>query len=435
MTEKRFEQLLAKAERHKASGKVAPARKAIRQALKVWPDHPVALLRLATLELDNGDPKGAVPVLRRLAEVKPGEPAVRLRLASALKEAGDAEEAEQTLRQLVADAPHLPRAHHDLGRLLESRQAFEEAFDAYATALKLDAASALYWRNAGRALESLGDYARAVDHFSSAIERKPQDPLLHYFRARAKTALEQIEPALADVDRCLALDPGNIRGLALQGVLFAKLGRDDEAQILFDYDRFLRPMRPEPPAGFADIETFNQAVIDHILKRAALEYDPPGVSTQGGWHSGNLLLDPHPIMASLRAMLQSVFETYLTGLPAESDHPFLRQRFANVSLVAQAQVLESDGYLKSHIHPNSWVSGAYYLAIPDVVSQGADNPGWIEFGRPTDEIRTEVDLETRCVKPEPGLAVLFPSYFFHGTRPFASESPRISMGVDVRPRK
>jgi len=131
-------------------------------------------------------------------------------------------------------------------------------------------------------------------------------------------------------------------------------------------------------------------------------------------------------------MLQQIFETYISQLPSTGDHPVLRKSYSNLRLVAQAQVLESQGFLLSHIHPGGWVSSAYYLAVPDEVSNSDDeHAGWLEFGRPTADIKADVNLETRCIKPEPGMAALFPSYFFHGTRPFTCDTPRISMGVDL----
>jgi hypothetical protein len=96
-----------------------------------------------------------------------------------------------------------------------------------------------------------------------------------------------------------------------------------------------------------------------------------------------------------------------------------------------AQVLETQGYLVSHIHPGGWLSGAYYLSIPSVIENEVEKPGWLEFGRPTPEIKSTVKLETPSYKPEEGMAIVFPSYFFHGTRPFQSDEPRISLGIDM----
>jgi len=39
------------------------------------------------------------------------------------------------------------------------------------------------------------------------------------------------------------------------------------------------------------------------------------------------------------------------------------------------------------------------------------------------------------VRPELGQLVLFPSYFWHGTLPFHSEQPRLTVAFDVVPER
>ena len=39
----------------------------------------------------------------------------------------------------------------------------------------------------------------------------------------------------------------------------------------------------------------------------------------------------------------------------------------------------------------------------------------------------------KAVRPEEGLLLLFPSYFYHGTVPFEAAEPRISIAFDVLP--
>ena len=38
-----------------------------------------------------------------------------------------------------------------------------------------------------------------------------------------------------------------------------------------------------------------------------------------------------------------------------------------------------------------------------------------------------------AVRPEPGMLVLFPSYFWHGTVPFRSEQARMTVAFDAVP--
>lgn len=427
-------QLIEKGERHAAAGNMEQARKAFRQALKMRPGNADWLYRLARLELGGNNPKGAVGPLRKLAALNPGNHDISLQLAAALEDGGQADEAESVLRQLIADNPGFPSAYNNLGNILQVSHDYEAALAAYEKAIELQPETAAIRVNAGNMLEELDRPGEAVERYVRAAELEPGYSEAFYFSGRVRAALGQPDAAMADVGKCLALDPADQKALALKGVLLSQLGRHDEERELFDYDRFIRSFRPAPPEGYASIEDFNAALVGYIRRKAALEYNPERASTRGGWHSNNLLTGNDPVVASLRSLLQAVFQTYVTELPAQPGHPFLGRKHAGVRLIAQAQILESNGYLTSHIHPGGWVSSAYYLSVPEVISGGEDNPGWLEFGVPTAEIRTQADLETRRVQPEPGMAVLFPSYFFHGTRPFASSEPRISLGVDLIPR-
>ncbi len=424
-----------KGDRFLQAGKPNQARKAYRRALRGRRDDVVALDRLASLEIDAGNPAEALPLLRRLAEMQPDDHQTRLRLATTLEDVEDHAEAEAVLRALVQDAPGHAEAHNNLANVLQARERFEEALEAYSRALELAPDSVEIAVNVGNTLDELGRHGESIAHYSKALERRPGLVEGRYYRARALTAVGRAEEAMADVKHCLALDAGNQRALALQGVLFAELGQHEEAHRIFDYDRQVRAFKPETPAGFSDRKEFLSAIVDHIRNGIKLDFEPMGASTRGGWHSHDILTEPHEAIAALKSLLQGVFHSYLSELTLEPGHPFLRQKHSNVRIAAQAQILESQGFLLSHIHPSGWVSGAFYLAIPDVVEAGEGDPGWIEFGRPTAEIKSRAELETRRYKPEEGMAILFPSYFFHGTRPFQSDQPRISLGMDLKPTK
>jgi len=45
----------------------------------------------------------------------------------------------------------------------------------------------------------------------------------------------------------------------------------------------------------------------------------------------------------------------------------------------------------------------------------------------------ERDRPGRTVKPAVGKLVLFPSYFWHGTVPFASDTNRLTIAFDITP--
>jgi uncharacterized protein (TIGR02466 family) len=95
-------------------------------------------------------------------------------------------------------------------------------------------------------------------------------------------------------------------------------------------------------------------------------------------------------------------------------------------------VLGSQGYQEPHMHDGAWISGVYYVSLPTDVGKSEDGQaGWLEFGRCNDIFRLQRPPRLHAVRPEEGLLVLFPSFFWHGTVPFESAAPRISIAFDV----
>jgi hypothetical protein len=74
----------------------------------------------------------------------------------------------------------------------------------------------------------------------------------------------------------------------------------------------------------------------------------------------------------------------------------------------------------------------YYVALPDAVQDEKEQQGWIKFGEPPFEIGLKHAIR-RSVQPVPGRLVLFPSYMWHGTVPFHSGDPRLTIAFDVVP--
>jgi hypothetical protein len=57
----------------------------------------------------------------------------------------------------------------------------------------------------------------------------------------------------------------------------------------------------------------------------------------------------------------------------------------------------------------------------------------LAFGTPDRDFPSCVERRVVRVRPEEGLLVLFPSYFFHHTIPFEGEGTRISVAFDFIP--
>jgi len=274
--------LVSKGDRFMRSGERDKARKTYRRALQKRRGDIVALRRLARLELEEGNTAEAISLLSRIADLQPDDFEMRLLLADSIDETRDHATAEKVARELVKNAPDYGAAHNSLGNILQIQNRSEEALAAYRRALELERGSLPVFINIGNALDNLGKHGEAIDHYSKVLDQQPGSVEGRYYRARALLAVGEPEKAMADVKYCLALSPADQRAIALQGVLHAELGQDEEARRIFDNERFIRTIRPEPPERFADMAEFHGAVIDHIRNHSELEYEPFGFSTRGG---------------------------------------------------------------------------------------------------------------------------------------------------------
>lgn len=78
------------------------------------------------------------------------------------------------------------------------------------------------------------------------------------------------------------------------------------------------------------------------------------------------------------------------------------------------------------------MSSAYYARLPAATAaEDERHEGWIQFGVPPEVYGLDLPPR-RLVQPRPGRLVLFPSYLWHGTIPFAG-GDRLTAAFDYQP--
>lgn len=112
-----------------------------------------------------------------------------------------------------------------------------------------------------------------------------------------------------------------------------------------------------------------------------------------------------------------------------------------VSLQAWPNINFKGDYHNLHNHPHSWLSGTYYLNVPDqskaAVFREDLNPGAISFFDPRgaanmSAIRNDgqFDPEYRRV-PQAGELFLWPAFIHHFVHPNMVDTPRLSISFNV----
>ena len=81
----------------------------------------------------------------------------------------------------------------------------------------------------------------------------------------------------------------------------------------------------------------------------------------------------------------------------------------------------------THMHPNSWVSGAYYLKTPDIKSKCLDFDDPVRERTYTESFSANTYRHPVCE----GMLVLFPGWLTHSVPPNMSKEDRITISFNI----
>lgn len=426
------------------SGRLAEALAGCNAMLRLVPHDP-QLLGMAALIAARLDRRREALVhlraQRRVLDRVATHPDSYRGLCGLLIQLGRTREAEAALGHALEKWPDAAGLHSQYAALLWDEQRLDAAARHAEQAVAHAPSDAEAWRLLGALAHSRGDPVRAADAFGHAAALSPDAPDLAHFHGTSLLAAGRPEEALSVCDAWLAKRPVDIEVLALRGHALQEAGRLDEARRLFDFDRFVSRRTIPVPEGYADLDAFNAALEAHVLAHPTL-FTPPEDDPK--YHhpalkiSDDLLTGERGPVAALEREMRRAVDDYFAALGEDAGHPFVALKPARYKLYAWAAVLDRQGNQNQHIHKDGYLSGCYYLRVPQEVSAAGDGAegdiaGGFEVGHPPDEYGCRQPQMTRQYKPQEGLMLLFPAYLYHRTIPFTSSQQRICIAFDVMP--
>ena len=153
-------------------------------------------------------------------------------------------------------------------------------------------------------------------------------------------------------------------------------------------------------------------------------------SVRGGTQTdGNLFQRIEPDIVALREAIRETIAEHSAQLPpVDPKHPLLRFRPDKFQFSGAWSVrLLAGGYHSNHVHPMGWLSSALYILLPPDLGKG--DAGWLTLGEPQAQLKLNLPPH-RMIEPKPGRLALFPSWMWHGTRPFG-QGERMTVAFDV----
>jgi Flp pilus assembly protein TadD len=456
------------------------------RALKVAPFDPRLWHVKGLIHRDQDHRELAIPALRRAIEIAPNEPLIVRGLARTLLEAGVpcVEEFGRAMK-LVRNNPEIVKG---LVAALAAQGRSTEAVEGLELALRRSP----LWTDGHVLLAQMrwaeGEregFTRSIDE---ALVQHPNSLELRREQLVALLEAEHFDDALARIEQGRRLFGDHILFSSHEAAVLSESGRTDAADPLFtqlaalDFANIdmwrvrhlLRSGRPAEASKVMDrwLDTSDGDLFWHYAasawrltgdaRAAWLEGDerlvgvydisdrlPPlerlaevlrklhvskceffSQSVRGGTQTdGNLFQRIEPEIVAMREAIRATVAEHAAQLPAiDPKHPLLRSRPQQIQFTGAWSVrLLAGGRHANHVHPMGWLSSALYVVLPPDL--GVEEAGWLTLG----EAQAQLGLDLpphRTVEPKPGRLALFPSWMWHGTRPFG-EGERMTVAFDV----
>ncbi|MGO1118010.1 tetratricopeptide repeat protein [Rhodovibrionaceae bacterium A322] len=409
------------------------AERLLLKAIKVKPDGASYLHDLGVIRQSLGKKDAAIKAFQKAAALRPNEAARQEALAVALLTNKQIDLGISHLNKALELEPQRVSALVRLADIHQQEGRQEEALSLYEQALELAPDYAPAHNNRGSALQGLGRPLEAAQAHQKALDLNDQVPNYWLNLGVAEMAAKNPQAALKAFDHCLVLDPMDRRGLAYRLIATGELGLQDKEAVARELQDWINPQHLETPKGYSDLADLNRHLAKDLLSHRSLTWEPLGTATTGGSDILNLMQYPTKSIRAFHGALIQALTRYIETLSRQQGHPLLDRLPQDWELDIWSTVFKSQGYQHAHVHPTGWLSGVYYVQLPDAEAQKEETAGWIEFGRPEDTFDVSFDPVVRLCETQEGVAFFFPSHLYHRTIPFDGTRERIAIAFDVRP--
>ncbi|OED37716.1 hypothetical protein AB833_22505 [Chromatiales bacterium (ex Bugula neritina AB1)] len=170
-----------------------------------------------------------------------------------------------------------------------------------------------------------------------------------------------------------------------------------------------------------------------VLSGLIIELDAETRNLTTDYRSSDILQLEHPAVRWLKQCINKTVIDYLHAQNQRYEISWQLQGWANINRFGD--------YHDLHNHPHSYLSGTYYISIPqsteDLPGRNDRRPGAISFYDPRPQanmtaIRDDPQIEAEhTVQPTPGMLLLWPSFLHHFVHPNLSREARISLSFNV----
>jgi uncharacterized protein (TIGR02466 family) len=335
--------------------------------------------------------------------------------------------------QALSRSQNAETVYHNYMKTLIQMQDFDAAIEVGTRALKQHGRTPQIAYLMADALIESGDGERALDAAEFAASSAPQSPALACNWARALLMTERGSEALGVVEQARKLVPDNQFWIAIEATALRQIA-DPAYSDLMNYEAFARPFFLDAPNGYSSMNDLNADLLRRLLELHQFAQCPLDQSLRlGSQTSMDIKSSDEPVFKAFFEAIKDPIADYISAMKTDQAHPLLSRKQSAFQLSGAWSVkLGPAGNHVSHVHPEGWISSAYYVDVPEQVKDSKTREGWLKFGEPPFKV-PGAETAQHYIEPAAGCLALFPSYMWHGTVPI-SKGVRVTIAYDVVPR-
>ncbi|WP_218395481.1 tetratricopeptide repeat protein [Alteromonas lipotrueae] len=315
-------------------------------------------------------------------------------------------------------------------KLLVRADQFKKALDVLNRLEPLLGSNLEFYIYKARVHRELGDYHASLNYVEKGEKLKVKNSIgLESEAGYTLLSLGRAKEAYTKFAKLVKQEPLNQGWWTMLSTCYYLQNEESKYHWLCNYQQLLAvvPVLPNKESR----QSLNNALRDVLEALHQNERHPIGQSLRNGTQTyENLFEGNNEVINTLSRLILERAGEFIALQSNDRKHPFLSRLSKDLIYKGSWSVkLRSEGYHRSHYHPEGWLSGVYYVDVPDAVDKHGE--GWLTFGRA--DIANQNFEGDFAVKPRSGNLILFPSYMWHGTNAFTSSTARLTVAFDIIP--
>ena len=401
-------------------------------ALELDANDYMTMLNYAVFQGHMGEFEESIKTMRRLTLQKPNDLTLKVKLVTMYLTTSDFEGAANFLEDVTKEFPNEYIFQHMLGNAYYQSDRKEEAVECFKNAIKIKPDAVKSYFNLAHYYYENEDYSQTSPLLEKAMEIDPEwrAPYIQmcfvYYKQNNLSYLKEF--ISKNEDRLKT----SVEVAAISELVAVQEG-----------EKTIHPYCSEPlnyitEFHIKDYVKDHEVFMDKLKKEIDNHEFHEGYAPQSGKSLingkqtiGNIFLRQGELLNELREFFLKAVDDYKKKHKS-SDNLVMKGFPKDIKLFGWSTKFDKgSGNHFSHLHPTGWISGSFYLNVPnDIKSHEANIQFDVQGQLPL--FNDKIKIETKNIMPEAGKLIIFPSSLFHCTTPFSSkESYRHALNFDL----